>query len=129
MLGFMVMMLKGRKIHPWHKLIFYVVDCIVEGIHKFIEVLFVKKYFMFLVREALIIFVETLFAFSDGYIKVICTGRFHIKKISALARLHFLGENFVPAIVFVLFHSSLGLVGYGLGLSKVVFNFFFTNGG
>lgn len=87
------------------------INCVVEGIHKFIKILFIQKYFMFLVGEALIVLIESFFALSDRYIKVVCAGRFHIKKISALARLHFLRENFVPAIVFVLFHSSLGLVG------------------
>lgn len=102
---------------------------VVEGIHEFIKILLVQEYFMFFVGKAFVVLVEPLFALRDGYIKVVCTGRFHIKKISALARLHFLGENFVPAIVFVLFHSSLGLVWVCvLGLSKVLFNFFFANG-
>ena len=88
------------------------VNRIVECIHKLIKVLFVKEYFMFFVGKAFIVLVEPFFALRDRYIKVICPGRFHIKKISALACLHFLGENFVPAVVFVLFHSSLGLLVY-----------------
>ncbi len=82
-------MLKRGKIHPRHQLVFNMIDCIVEGIHKFIEVLFVKKDLVFLIREAFIVLVEALFTFCDRHIKVVCTGRFHIKKISALARLHF----------------------------------------
>lgn len=104
-------MLERRKINAWHQLVFNVVYGVVEGIHKFIKILFVKEYFVFLVGKTLVVFVEPLFALRNGNIKVVRPGRFHIKKISALARLHFLGENFVPAIVFDLFHCSLGLVG------------------
>ena len=104
-------MLERREINARHQFVFNMVYRVVKGIHKFIKILFVEEYFMFLVGKALIVFVESLFALRDGHIKVVCPGRFHVKKISAFARLHFLGENFVPAIVFVLFHNSLGLVG------------------
>jgi len=87
------------------------IDRVVKCIHKLIKVLFVEKYFMFLVGKAFIVLIEPLFAFRNRHVKVICPGRFNIKKISALPCLHFLRVNFVPAIVFVLFHSSIGLLG------------------
>ena len=107
----LVAMLKRGEINTRHQLVFNMVYGIVEGIHKFIKILFVQEYFVLLVGKAFVVLVEPLFALRNGYIKVVCPGRFHVKKISALARLHFLGENFVPAIVFDLFHCSLGLVG------------------
>ena len=84
------------------------IDSVVKRIHKLIKILFVQEYLVLFVRKAFIVLVEPLFALRNRHIKVICPGRFNIKKISALPRLHFLRVNFVPAIVFVLFHSSIG---------------------
>src|SRR6478736_2399529 len=107
----MMIVLKRRKINSWHKLIFYMIDSIIERVHKFIKILFIKEYLVFFVRKAFVVLIEPLFALRNRHIKVICPGRFNIKKISALPCLHFLRVNFVPAIVFVLFHSSIGLLG------------------
>ena len=103
---FMMIVLEGCEINSGHQLIFHMVNCVVESVHKLIKILFVKEYFMFLVGKAFVVLVEPFLALRNRYIKVVRPGRFYIKKISALARLHFLGENFVPAIVFVLFHCS-----------------------
>ena len=104
----MVAVLKRREVNTWHKLIFYVIDGIIERVHKFVKVLFVQENFVFFVRKAFIVLIEPFFALRNRHIKVIRPGRFNIKKISAFPCLHFLRVNFIPAIVFVLFHSSIG---------------------
>src|SRR6267154_853243 len=95
--GFMIMF-KRRKVNARHQFILHVIQCIVQGFHKTVKIFFVQENFVLLVAETLVVGVKALLTFRDRHVKVIGTGRFHIKEIGTLARLHLLRENFIPTV-------------------------------
>jgi len=105
-----MMMLERGKIDPWHQFIFYVVQCVIQGLQESVKVLFVQEYLMFFVAEALIVWIKSFLALGDCYIEVVGAGRFHIKEIRTLTRLHLLRVDFISSVGLILFHSSVNLV-------------------
>jgi hypothetical protein len=107
--SFFAYMVKRIKIHIWHELGFNVVHGVVEGFHEFVEIFLVEENLVLFVGKTFIIFVEPLFAFGDGKVIIVGSGRLHIEKISALPSLYFLRINLLAAVVLVLFHRISGL--------------------
>ena len=80
------------------------VNGIIKGLQKFVEILLVKENLVFFVGKAFIVFVLPLFAFGNGEVVIIGAGRFYIKKVGSFSRFYFLREDLIPAIRLVFFH-------------------------
>jgi hypothetical protein len=125
---FLPRMVKLRKINSRHQFILNMVYGIVQRVQKFVKIFLVKENLVFFIGKALIILIVPLLTFRNGEVVVIGPGRFYIKKVGPFASLHFLRENFIPAIRLVLFHRFFDL-GFGVVLveSKIVVYKFIAN--